>query len=181
MMKKTGYRGEFAGAVEAAASTGGQIMPPIMGAAAFLMAEYTGIPYARIALLAILPAVLYFTGIFMAVHLEAKTAYLCRVLEMGGAEMYVTGSNPLSTQDDVAAAQAQEASLQAAFARLQKSQLELTTELAQVGSSSYIESRARTDYAFLKPGEIRFEVVNPDALEGYTEEEMKILMQELVY
>ena len=59
--------------------------------------------------------------------------------------------------------------------------VELTTELAQVGSSSYIESRARTDYAFLKPGEIRFEVVNPDALEGYTEEEMKILMQELVY
>ena len=50
-----------------------------------------------------------------------------------------------------------------------------------MGSSSYIESRARTDYAFLKPGEIRFEVVNPDALEGYTEEEMKILMQELVY
>ena len=72
MMKKTGYRGEFAGAVEAAASTGGQIMPPIMGAAAFLMSEYTGIPYAKIALLAILPAVLYFTGIFMAVHLEAK-------------------------------------------------------------------------------------------------------------
>ena len=84
-------------------------------------------------------------------------------------------------QQDLAAAQAQEASLQATFARLQKSQLELTTELAQVGSSSYIESRARTDYAFLKPGEIRFEVVNPDALEGYTEEEMKILMQELVY
>lgn len=72
MMKRTGYRGEFAGAVEAAASTGGQIMPPIMGAAAFLMAEYTGIPYARIALLAILPAVLYFTGIYIAVHLEAK-------------------------------------------------------------------------------------------------------------
>ena len=78
-------------------------------------------------------------------------------------------------------AQAQEAALQATFARLQKSQLELTTELAQVGSSSYIESRARTDYAFLKPGEIRFEVVNPDALEGYTENELKILMQELVY
>ena len=72
MMKKTGYKGEFAGAVEAAASTGGQIMPPIMGAAAFLMAEYTGIPYAQIALLAILPAVLYFTGIYIAVHLEAK-------------------------------------------------------------------------------------------------------------
>lgn len=72
MMKKTGYKGEFAGAVEAAASTGGQIMPPIMGAAAFLMAEYTGVPYAKIALLAILPAVLYFLGIYIAVHLEAK-------------------------------------------------------------------------------------------------------------
>ena len=72
MMKKTGYKPEFAGAVEAAASTGGQIMPPIMGAAAFLMAEYTGEPYGKIALLAILPAVLYFTGIFIAVHLEAK-------------------------------------------------------------------------------------------------------------
>ena len=72
MMKKTGYRPEFAGAVEAAASTGGQIMPPIMGAAAFLMAEYMGIPYGQVALKAILPAVLYFTGIYIAVHLEAK-------------------------------------------------------------------------------------------------------------
>ena len=72
MMKKTGYKGEFAGAVEAAASTGGQIMPPIMGAAAFLMSEYTGIPYPKIALLAVLPAVLYFTGIYIAVHLEAR-------------------------------------------------------------------------------------------------------------
>ena len=72
MMKKTGYPGEFAGAVEAAASTGGQIMPPIMGAAAFLMAEYMDVPYATVALTAILPAVLYFTGIYIAVHLEAK-------------------------------------------------------------------------------------------------------------
>ena len=72
MMKKTGYPPEFAGAVEAAASTGGQIMPPIMGAAAFLMAEYIGIPYAKVAVKAILPAILYFTGIFIAVHLEAK-------------------------------------------------------------------------------------------------------------
>ena len=72
MMKKTGYRPEFAGAVEAAASTGGQIMPPIMGAAAFLMSEYMGIPYGQVALKAILPAVLYFTGIYIAVHLEAK-------------------------------------------------------------------------------------------------------------
>ena len=72
MMKKTGYTPEFSGAVEAAASTGGQIMPPIMGAAAFLMAEYMGVTYADVALRAILPAVLYFTGIFIAVHLEAK-------------------------------------------------------------------------------------------------------------
>ena len=72
MMKQTGYKPEFAGAVEAAASTGGQIMPPIMGAAAFLMAEYMGITYGEVALKAILPAVLYFAGIFIAVHLEAK-------------------------------------------------------------------------------------------------------------
>ena len=66
MMKKTGYKGEFAGAVEAAASTGGQIMPPIMGAAAFLMAEYTGVPYAKIALLAILPASAVFRSVFIS-------------------------------------------------------------------------------------------------------------------
>ncbi len=72
MMKKTGYRGEFAGAVEAAASTGGQIMPPIMGAAAFLMSEFVGVSYSSIIVKAILPAVLYFTGIFISVHLEAK-------------------------------------------------------------------------------------------------------------
>lgn len=72
LMKKTGYKPEFAGAVEASASTGGQIMPPIMGAAAFLMAEMVGVPYSTVALKAILPAVLYFTGIFVMVHLEAK-------------------------------------------------------------------------------------------------------------
>ncbi len=72
MMKKTGYRPEFAAAVEAAASTGGQIMPPIMGAAAFLMAEFMDVKYGQVALWAILPAVLYFAGIFMSVHLEAK-------------------------------------------------------------------------------------------------------------
>ncbi len=71
-MKRCGYKPEFAAAVEAAASTGGQIMPPIMGAAAFLMTEYTGLPYAQIAISAILPAVLYFTGIFMMIHFEAK-------------------------------------------------------------------------------------------------------------
>ena len=72
MMKKTGYKPEFAAAVEAAASTGGQIMPPIMGAAAFLMSEITETPYSTIAITAILPAVLYFTGIFMMIHFEAK-------------------------------------------------------------------------------------------------------------
>jgi TRAP transporter 4TM/12TM fusion protein len=72
VMKKTGYKPEFAAAVEAAASTGGQIMPPIMGAAAFLMAELTSIPYPVIAVSAILPAVLYFTGIFLMIHFEAK-------------------------------------------------------------------------------------------------------------
>lgn len=72
MMKKTGYKAEFAGAVEAAASTGGQIMPPIMGAAAFLMADFIGVPYSSILGRAVLPAILYFAGIFITVHLEAK-------------------------------------------------------------------------------------------------------------
>lgn len=71
-MKKAGYKPEFAAAVEAAASTGGQIMPPIMGAAAFLMSEMTEIPYITIAVSAILPAILYFAGIFMMIHFEAK-------------------------------------------------------------------------------------------------------------
>ena len=72
MMKKTGYPGEFAGAVEAASSTGGQIMPPIMGAAAFLMAEMIGVDYAEVVVRAILPAFLYFSGIFLMVHFRAK-------------------------------------------------------------------------------------------------------------
>ena len=72
MMKKTGYPGEFAGAVEAAASTGGQIMPPIMGAAAFIMAEMTDFEYSKIIVRAILPAFLYFLGIFLGVHFKAK-------------------------------------------------------------------------------------------------------------
>ncbi|WP_025026169.1 TRAP transporter permease [Caldalkalibacillus mannanilyticus] len=72
MMKRLGYRPAFAGGVEAAASTGGQLMPPIMGAAAFLMAEFTGISYWEIAKAAAIPAILYFTGIWIMVHLEAK-------------------------------------------------------------------------------------------------------------
>ncbi len=72
LMKRTGYKSEFAAAAEASASTGGQIMPPIMGAAAFLMADYVGVPYSTIVVCAILPAILYFAGVFIAVHLEAK-------------------------------------------------------------------------------------------------------------
>lgn len=72
MMKRAGFRPEFAAASEASASTGGQIMPPIMGAAAFIMAEYTGVPYSEIILIAIVPALLYFSGVFMGVHFEAK-------------------------------------------------------------------------------------------------------------
>ena len=72
LMKRTGYKPEFAAAAEASASTGGQIMPPIMGAAAFLMAETVGVPYSNIVVKAILPAVLYFAGVFITVHLEAK-------------------------------------------------------------------------------------------------------------
>ncbi len=72
MMKRLGYRPEFAGAVEASSSTGGQIMPPIMGAAAFLMAEFIGVPYFEIAKAAILPAILFFVGIWIMTHFEAK-------------------------------------------------------------------------------------------------------------
>ena len=72
LMKSIGYRKEFAGAVEAAASTGGQIMPPVMGAAAFVMVEFLNIPYITIAISAAIPAILYFTGIFITVHYEAK-------------------------------------------------------------------------------------------------------------
>jgi len=71
LMKKVGYRPQTAGAVEAAASTGGQIMPPIMGAGAFIMAEITGIPYTEIAIAAIIPAILYFVSIYFMVDFEA--------------------------------------------------------------------------------------------------------------
>jgi TRAP transporter 4TM/12TM fusion protein len=72
LMKRIGYRPAFAGAVEAVASTGGQIMPPIMGAAAFVMAEFLGVSYLHVALAALIPAVLYFLAVFMSVHFEAK-------------------------------------------------------------------------------------------------------------
>ena len=76
MMKKLGYKKEFAGAVEAASSTGGQLMPPVMGAAAFLMAEFVGVPYIDIVGAAVIPAILYFTGLWLGVHLEAKRTNL---------------------------------------------------------------------------------------------------------
>ena len=72
MMKKLGYHKNFAGAVEAAASTGGQLMPPVMGAAAFLMAEFVGVPYIEIVKAAVIPALLYFAGVWLGVHFEAK-------------------------------------------------------------------------------------------------------------
>lgn len=76
MMKKLGYHKNFAGAVEAAASTGGQLMPPVMGAAAFLMAEFVGVPYIDIVKAAVVPALLYFAGVWLGVHFEAKRGKL---------------------------------------------------------------------------------------------------------
>lgn len=72
LMMRTGYRPAFSGAVEAVASTGGQLMPPIMGAAAFVMAEFLGVSYLTVAAFALLPALLYYVAVFMAVHFEAK-------------------------------------------------------------------------------------------------------------
>ncbi len=72
LMKSIGYEGHFAGAVEAASSTGGQLMPPIMGAAAFIMSDFIGIPYITIAIAAVLPALLYYMAVFIMIHMEAK-------------------------------------------------------------------------------------------------------------
>jgi TRAP transporter 4TM/12TM fusion protein len=76
LMKSLGYKKEFAGAVEATASTGGQIMPPVMGAGAFIMAELLGIPYARVAAGAAIPAILFYLGIYCSVHFEAQRLHL---------------------------------------------------------------------------------------------------------
>ncbi|WP_153396755.1 TRAP transporter permease [Ornithinicoccus halotolerans] len=72
IMKRAGFKPHVAAATEASASTGGQIMPPIMGAAAFIMAEYTGVPYREIIVLALIPALLYFAGVFLSIHFEAR-------------------------------------------------------------------------------------------------------------
>jgi len=79
LMKRTGFRPPFAAAVEAVASTGGQLMPPIMGAAAFVMAEFLAVPYAQVALWAAVPALLYYLAVFSAVHFEAKRYKLAGV------------------------------------------------------------------------------------------------------
>lgn len=72
LMKSIGYLPHFAGAVEAASSTGGQLMPPIMGAAAFIMSDFIGVPYITIAIAAVLPALLYYMAVFIMIHMEAK-------------------------------------------------------------------------------------------------------------
>ncbi len=79
LMKRTGFKHDFAAAVEATASTGGQIMPPVMGAAAFVMAEYTGISYIHICKHALIPALLYYLALFMAIHFEASRTGLLGV------------------------------------------------------------------------------------------------------
>ncbi|TAN54627.1 MAG: TRAP transporter fused permease subunit [Betaproteobacteria bacterium] len=95
LMKRTGFRPPFAAAVEAVASTGGQLMPPIMGAAAFVMAEFLAVPYAQITIWAIVPSFLYYLAVFFAVHFEAKRYRLAGVpkseLPAFGSVMLVRG------------------------------------------------------------------------------------------
>uniref|UniRef100_UPI004048476D TRAP transporter permease n=1 Tax=Orrella sp. TaxID=1921583 RepID=UPI004048476D len=81
LMKRTGFRPAFAAAVEAVASTGGQIMPPVMGAVAFVMAEFLAVPYLQITIWAIVPAMLYYISVFFAVHFEAKRYRLAGIPE----------------------------------------------------------------------------------------------------
>ncbi len=85
LMKRTGFSPHFAGAIEAAASTGGQLMPPIMGAGAFILATWTGIPYVRVAAAAAIPAVLYYLGLYMAIHFRAAKSDLQGVEAEDGA------------------------------------------------------------------------------------------------
>jgi len=81
MMKRTGFRPAFAAAVESVASTGGQIMPPVMGAVAFVMAEFLAVPYLQITIWAMVPAALYYLSVFFAVHFEAKRYRLAGIPE----------------------------------------------------------------------------------------------------
>ncbi|MFW5678981.1 MAG: TRAP transporter permease [Pseudomonadota bacterium] len=92
LMKRNGYSPTFAGAVEAAASSGGQLMPPVMGATAFVIAEFVGRPYGEIALAALVPALLFYLGVFLSVHLEAlRTDIKSGVAAMGMGEALRTG------------------------------------------------------------------------------------------
>ncbi len=86
MMKRIGYKPHIAGSIEACASTGGMIMPPVMGAGAFLMATFLGVPYLKVAIAAFVPACLYFFGVFMGVHLESLKAGMGRMPEEEVAE-----------------------------------------------------------------------------------------------
>lgn len=108
----------------------------------------------------------------MVVSWRAMVVF-CAVIVIAFAFAFYSNDKDLRTAEEQAAA------LQENLTRLQNDQLELTDQLKQVGTSSYIEHRAREDYAFLKPGELRFEIINPDVLEGYTKEELQILMDEM--
>lgn len=79
LMKRTGFRPPFAAAIEAVASTGGQIMPPVMGAAAFVMAEFLAVSYLQVTIWAVVPAILYYVAVFFAVHFEAKRSGLAGI------------------------------------------------------------------------------------------------------
>jgi TRAP transporter 4TM/12TM fusion protein len=88
LMRRAGFRPHFAAAIEAAASTGGQIMPPVMGAGAFILATWTGIPYARVAVAAVLPAVLYYLALLFAIHFRAVKMQLPRGEESAGGAVW---------------------------------------------------------------------------------------------
>src|SRR5690625_6518314 len=88
MMKNAGFKPEFAAGTEASASTGGQIMPPIMGAAAFIMMEYLGVSYAVVMAAAVIPASLYFLGIFIGTHFQAKRLRILRLPQSENSEAF---------------------------------------------------------------------------------------------
>ena len=86
MMKRTGFKPEAAAAIEAVASTGGQIMPPVMGAASFVMAEFLGVPYSHVMLAAAIPAIFYYGALFAAIHFNASRERAAGHPEGGAAE-----------------------------------------------------------------------------------------------
>lgn len=108
----------------------------------------------------------------MVIRWEAMVVFCVLIVAVFGFAFH-------ANKVDMETARQQETVLQQTLTRLQNDQLELTGQIKQVGTSSYIETRAREDYAFLKPGELRFEIINPEVLEGYTKEELQILMDEM--